>query len=44
MTTLRPECGSSKDPAIPDDTALFLIRDSVAKRSHLIDGTVYICR
>ena|ERR1700744_2317345 len=38
MSKLRPECGSANSPAIPNDTALFLIRDSVAKRSRLIHG------
>lgn len=35
---LRPETCSSKDPALPYETALFLIRDSVAKRRGLIYG------
>lgn len=38
MSTLRPECGSSRDPAIPDDTALYMIRDSVARRKAQIHG------
>lgn len=38
MSKLRPECGTSKEPALSDDTALFLIRDSVAKRRSLIYG------
>lgn len=38
MSSLRPECGSSSKPAIPYDTALYLIRDSVAKRKGLIHG------
>jgi hypothetical protein len=41
MSKLRPECGDSKDPAIPDDTALFLIRDAVAKRRTLIHGKLH---
>jgi len=38
MSTLRPECGNSTAPALPDTAALFLIRDSVAKRRSLIHG------
>jgi hypothetical protein len=38
MSGLRPECGISSQPAMPNDTALFLIRDSVAKRGGLIHG------
>ena len=38
MSKLRPECGSSNEPSIPDSTALYLIRDSVAKRRSLIYG------
>lgn len=38
MSKLRSECTSSCQPAIPDDTALYLIRDSVAKRRGLIHG------
>ena len=38
MSKLRPECGTGTQPALPDDTALFLIRDSVAKRRGLIYG------
>lgn len=38
MTTLRPECFDSKHAAVPDDTALFLIRDSVFRRRTLIHG------
>jgi hypothetical protein len=38
MSTFRPECANSTDNAMPDDTALFLIRDSVAKRRELIFG------
>jgi hypothetical protein len=41
MTKLRPECSTSKEAALPDDTALFLIRDSVAKRSGLIHGRLH---
>ena len=38
MSLLRPECGSSTKPAIPNDTALFLIRDAVDRRKGLIYG------
>lgn len=38
MSILRPECGASRNDALPDDTALFLIRDSVARRRALIHG------
>lgn len=38
MSRLRPECGTSSKPAISNDTALYLIRDSVAKRRSLIYG------
>lgn len=38
MSKLRPECSSSKKPALPDDTAIYLIRDSVAKRRSLAFG------
>lgn len=38
MSKLRPECGNSNRPALPNDTALFMIRDSVAKRRTLIFG------
>lgn len=41
MTKLRPECSSSKEPALSDDTALFLIRESVAKRRSLIHGKLH---
>jgi hypothetical protein len=41
MSRLRPECGSSDRPAISDDTALYLIRDSVAKRRSLIYGRLH---
>jgi hypothetical protein len=35
---LRKETSSSTGTALPDDTALFLIRESVAKRRGLIHG------
>ncbi len=40
MSKLRPECVSAgwNEPALPDDTALFLIRDAVARRKELIHG------
>lgn len=41
MSIYRPECKSSTSPAIPDDTALFLIRDAVARRRVLIHGRLH---
>ena len=41
MSKIRPECGSTREPALSDDTALFLIRDSVAKRRSLIRGRLH---
>lgn len=41
MSRLRPECRSSSKPALSDDTALYLIRDSVAKRRVLIHGRLH---
>jgi hypothetical protein len=39
MTKLRAgECHDAKGDALPDDTALFLIQNSVAKRRELIFG------
>ena len=38
MSKLRPECGNSYSPALPDETVLFLLRDSLAKRRELIYG------
>lgn len=39
MSKLRPECESNPGAtALPDDTAIYLIRDSVAKRRALIHG------
>ena len=38
MTKLRPGCSDSSRPALPDDTAYFLIRDAVARRRRLIYG------
>lgn len=44
MSGRRPECGTSKNDALPDDTALFLIRDSVARRRSLIHGRLHDSR
>lgn len=41
MSKLRPECRNSTDPAMPDDTAIYLIRDSVARRRGLIWGRLH---
>lgn len=41
MSKFRPECKDSREPALPDDTALFLIRDSVLKRRELIHGALH---
>lgn len=38
MSKLRPEIKSTTNKALPYDTALFLIRDSVARRRSLIFG------
>jgi len=40
MSKLRPEATTYRgpDPCLPDDTALFLIRDAVARRGSLIYG------
>jgi hypothetical protein len=38
MSKFRPECRNATGNALPDDTALFLIRSSVAKRRELIFG------
>src|SRR5882672_8990649 len=38
MSKLRPECIKSDEPALPDDTALFLISKSIAARRSLIYG------
>lgn len=38
MSKLRPECGTGTGKSISDATALYLIRDSVAKRRSLIHG------
>lgn len=41
MSKLRPECGNSSKPALPNDTALYLIAASVAKRRSLIHGKLH---
>jgi hypothetical protein len=41
MSTFRPECVNADQKSIPDDTALFLIKDSVARRKELIYGRLH---
>jgi hypothetical protein len=43
VSTFRPECvDADKDTmALPDDTALFLIKESVARRKELIYGRLH---
>lgn len=41
MSVLRPELGTSSRPAMPDDTALFLILDSVSRRDMLLYGHLH---
>jgi hypothetical protein len=41
VSKLRPECKTGTHPALPDETALFLIRDSVARRRSLIYGRLH---
>lgn len=41
MSILRPECNRSAHPALPDETALFLIKDSVSRRRDLIFGRLH---
>ncbi len=41
MSKLRPECTSAHGYSIPNDTALFMIRDSVARRRTLIHGRLH---
>ena len=42
MSELRPECGTAvRGSALPDDTALYLIRDAVARRRVLIYGRLH---
>lgn len=38
---LRPDCQSGNNPALPDDTAVFLIRDAVARRRALGYGRLH---
>ena len=38
MSDKRPECGTSCQPATPDETAWYMIRDSVRRCSGLIRG------
>jgi hypothetical protein len=41
MSKLRPECRTASGDAMPDDTALFLIRSSVSRRRELIFGSLH---
>jgi hypothetical protein len=41
MSRLRPELKSSTLPAISTETALYMIRDSVARRAELIHGRLH---
>ena len=42
MSRLRPECRNAvSGSALPDDTALYLIRDAVARRKVLIYGRLH---
>jgi hypothetical protein len=43
MSKMRPECQTYRGPraALPDETALFLIRDAVAQRRTLIYGRLH---
>ena len=43
MSVLRPECHTYHGPrkALPRDTSLFLIRDSVARRKSLLHGRLH---
>lgn len=44
MSTLRPECRTARSddaPVLSDETALYLIRDSVARRRSLIYGKLH---
>lgn len=38
MSKLRPECISTSNPRIPDETVLFLVRQAVGRRTGLIHG------
>jgi len=41
MSRLRPEARSSREPALPDETALFLVRDAVEHQRGLIHGRLH---
>ena len=41
MSKLRPETANSKEPALPYDTALYLIRDAVDRRNMLGHGALF---
>ncbi len=41
MSKLRPETTASREKAIPYDTALYLIKESVERRSDLIYGKLH---
>lgn len=41
MSKLRPECKDSNSLALPDETVLYLMRDSLARRSALIFGRLH---
>ena len=41
MSKYRPECRDADRPALPDDTAYFLIHQSVCKRRALIHGALH---
>ena len=41
MSKYRPETRDSKGEAVSDDTALFLIRDAVARQRELIHGKLH---
>lgn len=41
MSRFRPECRYTNKPALSDSTALYLIRDSVARRRELIFGRLH---
>lgn len=41
MTKFRPECGTYTGDSLSDETALYLIRDAVARRRSLIFGRLH---
>lgn len=41
MSKLRPECGDSKNPAMSDESVLFLLRDAINRRGGLIHGRLH---